>query len=269
MTSVKKLRLDIGPSTLDGVRFGTGPDILVMLPGLSLKGVWEAAFPLAWMYRVFAKDYTVYVFDRRAFVPAGCTIRDLAEDIVRAMEQLGLSQADVLGVSQGGMIAQELAIRRPDLVRKLVLAVTASRPNEAMERALGRWMELARREDWAALTVDMMERTYSAPYVKKYRWLFPLLSRMGKPRDPGRFLALAQACLTCNSYPELDKISCPVLVLGGEQDQVLTGRASAEMAERLGCVAYLYEGLGHAAYDEAPDFNRRVLAFLRRDTLVS
>jgi len=256
---------------MDYAAFGTGDRALVMLPGLGdgLRTVKGMAAPFSWLYREYAGAYRVYVFSRRNDLPEGFTIRDMAEDLKGAMDALGVARADVLGVSQGGMIAQELAIRRPDLVRKLVLAVTASRPNEAMERALGRWMELARREDWAALTGDMMERTYSAPYVKKYRWLFPLLSRMGKPRDPGRFLALAQACLTCNSYPELDKISCPVLVLGGEQDQVLTGRASAEIAERLGCEAYLYEGLGHAAYDEAPDFNRRVLAFLRRDTLVS
>ena len=86
---------------------------------------------------------------------------------------------------------------------------------------------------------------------------------MGKPRDPGRFIALAEACLTCGSYPELYKITCPVLVLGGVEDRVLTGRASEEIAEKLGCEIHMYENLGHAAYDEAPDFNRRVLAFLR------
>ncbi|RKJ38891.1 alpha/beta hydrolase [Acutalibacter sp. 1XD8-33] len=263
MSPVEKLRADLGGTVLDCVRFGRGDRPLVMLPGLSVKGVREAALPLAWMYRSFAKDYTVYVFDRRDSVPAGCTIRDLAEDTVRGMERLGLSQADVFGVSQGGMIAQELAIRHPALVRRLVLAVTASRPNQVMKETLARWMELARRGDWPALTVDMMERMYSASYVKKYRWLFPLLSRMGKPRDPGRFIALAEACLTCGSYPELYKITCPVLVLGGVEDRVLTGRASEEIAEKLGCEIHMYENLGHAAYDEAPDFNRRVLAFLR------
>lgn len=263
MTPVKKLRLDIGPAVLECVRFGSGDKTLVMLPGLSVKGVGEAALPLAWMYRAFSKDYTVYIFDRRTQVPEGCTIRDLAEDTARGMDRLGLSQADVFGVSQGGMIAQELAIRRPRLVHKLVLAVTASRPNEVMERTLCHWVELARREDWPAFTADMMERMYSAPYVKKYRWLFPLLSKMSKPKDSGRFIALAQACLTCNSYPELNQIACPVLVLGGGRDLVLTGRASQEIAESLGCEIYLYEGLGHAAYDEAPDFNRRVLDFFR------
>lgn len=260
---VKKLRLDIGSSTLDCLRFGSGEHTLVMLPGLSVKGVWEAAFPLAWMYRMFTGRYTVYVFDRRALVPKACTIRDLAEDTARAMAQLGLSQADVFGVSQGGMIAQELAIRHPGLVRRLALAVTASRSNETMERAISRWVELAQREDWPAFTVDMMERMCSGTYIKKFRWLFPLLSRMGKPKDSGRFTALAQACLTCDSYWELHKIACPVLVIGARQDQVLTGRASEEMAERLQCEIYMYEGLGHAAYDEARDFNQRVLEFLQ------
>ncbi len=260
---LKKLRLNTGLSALDCVRFGAGSRPLVMLPGLSVKGVREAAFSLAWMYRRFARDCTVYVFDRPALVPKDCTIRDLAEDTARGMEQLGLSQADVFGVSQGGMIAQELAIRHPGLVRRLVLAVTASRPNETMKQAIRRWVELARREEWTAFTVDMMERMYSRPYIEKYRWLFPLLAKMGKPKDAGRFTALALACLTCNSYPELDKITCPALVLGGERDQVLTGRASQEIAEKLGCEMFLYPELGHAAYDEAPDFNRRVLDFLQ------
>ena len=259
---VKKLRLDIGSSTLDCVRFGGGKKPLIMLPGLSLQGVGEAALPLAWAYRAFAKEYTIYVLDKRTVVPKGCTIKDLAEDTALAIKRLGLAQADVLGVSQGGMIAQELAIGFPDFVRRLVLAVTASRPNETMERTVHGWIEMAQRAQWAAFTADMMERMYSPAYVKKYRWLLPLLSKMGKPRDKERFLALAEACLTCNSWLRLDQIACPVLVLGGGQDQVLTGRASEEMAERLECPIHLYEQLGHAAYDEAPDFNRRVMEFL-------
>lgn len=263
MPLVKKLRLTVEGSTLDCVRFGGGKKPLIMLPGLSLQGVGEAALPLAWAYRAFAKEYTIYVLDKRTVVPKGCTIKDLAEDTALAIKRLGLAQADVFGVSQGGMIAQELAIRHPGLVRRLALAVTASRSNETMERAISRWVELAQREDWPAFTVDMMERMYSGTYIKKFRWLFPLLSRMGKPKDSGRFTALAQACLTCDSYWELHKIACPVLVIGARQDQVLTGRASEEMAERLQCEIYMYEGLGHAAYDEARDFNQRVLEFLQ------
>lgn len=260
---VKKLCLQIDGARLDCVRFGTGGRALVMLPGLTLRGVRESAYPLAWMYRSFSKYYTVYVLDKRAAIPSGYTIRDMARDAAQAMGQLGLPQADVLGVSQGGMIAQELAIRHPGLVRRLVLAVTASRPNGAMEGAVSGWIDKAGQGRWAAMAASMLEQMYSPAYIKKYRLLLPLLSRLGKPRDAGRFIALARACLTCASYPELHKITCPVLVIGARGDQVVTGRASEEMAERLPCELYMYEGLGHAAYDEARDFNQRVLAFLR------
>lgn len=74
-------------------------------------------------------------------------------------------------------------------------------------------------------------------------------------------LGLSGACLTCDSYPELHKISCPALVLGGGEDRVLTGGASRELAKALGCGLHMYEGLGHAAYDEAGDFNQRILRF--------
>lgn len=52
-----------------------------------------------------------------------------------------------------------------------------------------------------------------------------------------------------------------MLVIGGRQDRIVTGEASEEIAGRLGCALYMYEALGHAAYEEAADFNRRVLDF--------
>ena len=55
-----------------------------------------------------------------------------------------------------------------------------------------------------------------------------------------------------------------MLVVGGRQDQVLTGCASEEIAEKLGCQIYMYEDLGHSAYEEAEDFNDRVLSFLQK-----
>ena len=90
-----------------------------------------------------------------------------------------------------------------------------------------------------------------------------LLARVGRAKAFTRFIRLAKACLTCDTYPELRKITCPVFVMGGREDKVLTGRASEEIAGALGCGVKLYDGLGHAAYEEAPDFNRQVLCFLR------
>ncbi len=259
---VESLPLKIDGTDLDCVRFGTGDDPLVLIPGLSFQRVKGAALPLAYMYRIFSKRYTVYVIDKKAAVPEGHTIRDLADDTARAMERLHLSSADVFGVSQGGMIAQYLATDHPHLVHKLVLSVTASRRNETMEATIGDWIDMAERGAYDALVIDMFHRMYSAAYLKRYGWAFPILSRIGRPKEFGRFIALAKACLTCEAYPELQKIACPVFVIGGRRDRVVTGEASEEIAARIGCELYLYDGLGHAAYEEAPDHNDRIYRFL-------
>lgn len=262
LNGIRRVTLDKDGAALDCVAFGRGADALVLIPGLSVQRVKDAALPLAWMYRRFAKRYTVYVLDKKDVVPEGYTIRDMADDAAFFMERLRLPPADVFGVSQGGMIAQYLAIDHPRLVRRLVLGVTAARPNDAMERAVGRWIELAQRGEYEAFVLDMFEKMYSPAYLKKSRRLLPILSKVGKPKDLSRFIALAKACLTCDSYGELSQITCPVFVIGGRRDLVVTGGASEEIAAALGCKIYLYDTLGHAAYQEAPDFNLRVQQFL-------
>jgi pimeloyl-ACP methyl ester carboxylesterase len=112
------------------------------------------------------------------------------------------------------------------------------------------------------LVADMAEKMYSDAYVKRYRPFMPLLTILQKPKDVKRFVILAKACLTCDTYEVLDKIKCPVLVLGGREDKVVTGTASEEIASKLGCRIHMYDGLGHAAYEEAKDFNRIVYDFL-------
>ena len=122
MCNAKELKLIVKDMQLDYIRFGSGTKPLVMIQGLNTRGIKGAALALAYMYRIFAKDYTVYLFDRRPVVQEGITVRDMALDIAMAMDTLGIKNADVFGVSQGGMIAQHLAIDRPDLVKKMVLA---------------------------------------------------------------------------------------------------------------------------------------------------
>lgn len=264
--NVKTLTLQKDGTTIDCAVFGSGNIPLVLIPGLSLQRVKGAALPLAFMYRIFSKEYTVYVMDKKEDVPCGYTIRDLSADAAFIMEELGLSAADVYGVSQGGMIAQYLAIDHPHLVRRLVLGVTASRQNEVMRSAVTGWIEMAERGDYEAFIIDMFHKMYSPAYIKKYRLVFPLLSKVGKPKDFTRFINLANACLTCDAYPELHKITCPAFVIGGKQDLVVTGCASEEIAAALHCKIHMYDTLGHAAYDEAPDFNKRIYQFLTENS---
>lgn len=260
--NIKTLSVEKDGTAIDCAVFGKGGRPLVLIPGLSLQRVKGSALPLAWMYRGFMKNFTVYVLDKKDAVPAGYSIRELADDTAFVMEKLGIDQASIVGVSQGGMIAQYLAINYPALVRKLVLGVTASRVNPVMETAVNCWVEMAEQRDYKTLVMDMFRKMYSDAYLKKYGWAFPLLTRIGKPEDFSRFINLANACLTCNAYPELLKITCPTFVIGGKKDLVVTGMASEEIAEILHCDIYMYDAFGHAAYDEATDFNQKILQFL-------
>ena len=261
--NAKEAKLNIKNASFDYIRFGTGKKTLIMIQGLNMNGIKGASLSLAYMYRMFAKMYTVYLFDRRDEVYDGITVREFALDIAEAMDVLGLKNADVFGVSQGGMIAQYLAMERPDLVHKLVLAVTLSRNNDMVKTVISNWITMTEQRDFKALVLDMAEKMYSDEYVKRYRFVMPLLTILQKPKNIERFLILAKSCLTCNTYDKLEKIQCLVLVIGGKQDKVVAGTASEELAGKLGCECYIYEELGHAAYEEAVDFNKRVLAFLK------
>jgi len=259
--NVKELKINVKNLQFDYITFGKGSKPLVLIQGLNTREIKGAGILLAYMYRIFAKDYKVYLFDRRTVVDKDITIRDISSDLATTMDLLGIANADVLGVSQGGMIAQYLAIERPDLVNKLVLAVTLSKNNNTVIRVVNKWIELAETGAMKELVTDMADKMYSSNYVKRYRLFMPLLTIIQKPKDIRRFTILAKACLTCNTYENLDKIKCPVFVIGGRQDKVVTGGASEEIANKIGCKIHIYESLGHAAYEEAKDFNKRVLDF--------
>ena len=263
--NAKNGTLQIGGTTMDYIRFGTGERILVMLPGLGdgLTTVKGTALPMALMYRIFAKDYTVYMFSRRNHLPQGHTTRDMAGDLKAAMDVLGIEKADLVGVSMGGMIAQHFAADYPERLGKLVLVVTCSRPNPILTESVQEWIDLARRGDHAALMDSNLRRMYSDAYYRKNRWMAPLVGRLTKPKSYERFLIQANACLTHDVSDRLAEIDAPTLVIGGEQDHALGAEASREMAAAIpGAQLKMYPEWGHGLYDEAKDFNGTVLDFL-------
>lgn len=261
----KNERVRIDGTDMDYVSFGKGNRVFIMLPGLGdgLKTVKGMALLLALTYKIYARDYTVFIFSRKNDLPDNYSTRDMAADQAKAMKHLGIANADVMGISQGGMIAQYLAIDHPNLVGKLVLAVTLSKQNELLQNAVSRWITMAVQEDYKSLMTDTAEKSYSDKYLKKYRFFYPLLGHIGKPQNFKRFLIQADSCLHHNAYPELDKIKCPALIIGGACDKIVGAAASQELADKIEkSELYIYDGLGHAAYEEAADFHQRVLRFL-------
>lgn len=257
----------VGDTDMYYASFGKGSKALILLPGLSdgLATVKGKALILAKPYRIFFDKYTVYMFSRKNAMPDGYTIRDMAADQAVAMKALGIGKVCVTGVSQGGMIAQYLALDHPEAVKKLILAVTAPRVNDTIRNAVGGWIKMAEKGDHAALMADTAEKSYSDAYLEKYMKMLPLASKLTRPKDYRRFLINAKAILGFDAFDEIGNISCPTLIIGGDRDKTVGTEAAGELHSRIShSELYIYKGLGHAAYEEAEDFNKRLFDFFEK-----
>ena len=253
--------LKLGNSAIDFICFGQGKTPLVILPGLSLWGIKGLGNSISRTYKCFQQDFKVFCIDRRREISDAVSIAELAEDYAAAMYALSITDAGVMGISQGGMIAQTLAISHPELVGKLFLAVTSSRSNAAIAEAVKTWIRLVEKDDLPGLLKDIILRTYSEEYAKRHLHFFDTNVRLSIPTDKKRFMALADACMSCDIYDRLNEIRCPVSVVGAENDKVVTAQASYDIAEKLCCPIFIYKNYGHAVYEEAKDFNDRALEF--------
>ena len=249
----------------DYIRFGTGKKNLILLPGLGdgLRTVKGTALPMALYYRSLAKNYTVYMFSRKAKLQSGCSTWDMARDLKKAMEELGIGSASFVGVSMGGMIAQHFAADYPEAVEKLVLVVTCARENPILLESLEEWTACANADDHTALMDSNLRRIYSDTYYRKNRWMVPITGALTKPKSYDRFLRMADACRSHDAWKSLPGITAPTLVIGGEQDQTLGAEASRELAARIpGAQLKMYPQWGHGLYEEAKDFLPSVAEFL-------
>lgn len=251
------------------VSFGYGKKVFIVLPGLSdgLATVKGKALLLANPYREFFKEYTVYMFSRKDKMQEGYSIRDMAVDQAKALKLLGIEKVSIMGVSQGGMIAQAFAIDYPEMVEKLVVVVSAPRANELIQENVRAWIELALQGDHKKLMIDTAEKGYTEKYLKKYRRMYPILGMVGKPKSYDRFLVNARAILGFDVQDELNRITCPTYIIAGGVDKTVGVEASFVMKERIrNSELYVYEKLGHAAYEEAKDFYHRVYEYLEGRT---
>ena len=238
-------------------KFGKGSKQLVMIPGLNIVDMSGTGNNLAYFYRKFTKDFTVYVFDRRKGRDPGCTLRSMADDVAGAMKTLNINHACVVGVSQGGMIAQYLAAYHPELVKRLVLGVTAAKKNPLMISAVDEWLAMAENGDLQGVLTKTYDKMYTEKQMKLYRRLIPFMMRFTKLMEIERFAYHARAIYSLDSFDILDRIKCPVLVLGAELDKITTAEGSREIADKLGCKLHIFPNEGHAAY-LSKGFNRKI-----------
>ncbi len=249
---------------IDYIAFGKGSTPLIMIPGLSTRNVRGTGLAMSISYRIFSEDFRVYMIDKKNRLEKGCTLEDMADDYAYAMKQLGITHAAVFGTSQGSIISQIIAEKYPELVSRLVLAVPICRSNPVTTACIRKWLGFAENRDHIALNTDTFTSMYSDAYLKKHRRLIPLAAKLVKPADWEKFIISTESLLDFDYYEQLDRIKCPVFVIGGRNDKVTTATAAEEIAEKLKCPIFIYEEFGHAAYDEAKDFNQKILEFFHQ-----
>ncbi len=251
---------------MDYFRFGHGKNILVILPGLSVQSVMPSAGAVAEAYQILTDDFTVYLFDRRKDLQETYSVNEMARDTAAAFRAAGLDQVNLFGASQGGMIAMEIAIQNPELVKKLVLGSTSSCVTDEQYQMIGRWIRMAKEGSAEELYLAFGEAIYPQAVFEQAKGLLTDAAKTVTDEDLDRFMILAEGMKGFDATADLDKISCPVLLLGSNDDQVLGADAAMLIAEHLGShpdfEVYMYDGYGHAAYDTAPDYKERIMNFL-------
>ncbi len=244
-------------------RFGEGTTPFVILPGMSLKPIANSASAIAGAYRAYKKEFSCVVFDYRQPVGENATPREFAADIAAVLDALDIKNACVFGASLGGMVAQWLAIDRPDLVGKLMLGSTTAKTPEVGKTAMREWAALAEKRDVAALNRAVWARLYTKDYLTKWADAFAFLENDGTDAECARFVELSHAVCAMDAEAELPKIACPTLVLAAELDSIFPPECSETIAEAVGGAYYLYEGYCHSVFDEAPDYKDRLMAFFK------
>lgn len=257
-----KLTLETNGFETEYIRFGRqGAQPMLVLPGLSLISVLTFEEGIVNAYSCYAEDRDVILPDRRKQLPESYTVSDMADDTAAFLDALGVKNADVMGVSQGGMIAQLLAARRPDLVRSLALCSTAATLPERSGETLRGWVQAAQQGDADALVRSFAENVYSPQYFEAYKEGILGMARLVGEQELQRFAAAAKAAEGLVLSAALSGIKAPAKVFAGAEDRIFGSESRKELSEGLGCEVCVFEGYGHAVYDEMQGFHDKVNEF--------
>ena len=231
----------------------------------------------AWAFQIrpLAERYRVIAFDNRGAGQSDApdvsyTTRMMAEDTAALLSALGVDRAHVVGVSMGGMIAQELALARPERVRSLHLGCSLARPDAHMRALNASWRELR-----VALGRESMFRALGpwlfAPrtYAERPNLIEAIMRstvESAYPQSLTGFLRQSEAVLGHDALGRLGAIRCPTLVSVGDNDILVPPRFTHELAGGIpGAELRLVADAGHVYFLERPDaFNALCVNFLAR-----
>lgn len=240
--------------------FGKGEKSFILLPGASMTSILESEDAVKGLFAPYAENYRIYVFDVPQQLDSVTGIDGLADIIADAANALGIKEADVYGASMGGMIAQKLTLRHPELVRSLTLASSMSRNSDMSRKVISAWAAIS---DPQKLAKEVNTHVYSEAFYNTYGEAFRALEAGATAEGVKRLHNLTRMIKDFSAYDELEEIKCPVYVFAADCDNTLGAQASLEIAEKLGCSITVYKGYSHAVYDELPGFYDAVLRNLK------
>jgi 3-oxoadipate enol-lactonase len=241
---------------------------LVFLSGL-------AGDHLYWLgqLRAFSRYFRCIAVDfrdtgRSSSAAGPYSIQTLADDLVGFLRSLQLSPAHIVGLSMGGMVAQELALAVPDRVKSLVLVNTIGRSDDWFQAILNSFQWIRQQvPDTASFFEAVLPWWVGHGFFTdsgRISWLRWLLRQNPQDQSIEAFQRQVVAIQNHDTLARLGQITCPVLILSGGDDLVAPGRYSRELAARIPHAGeQSIPGVGHAfPIEDAGQFNARLKEFL-------
>jgi len=189
----------------------------------------------------FEDEFKVIIFDNRGTGQSDkpdveYSIKMMADDVACLMESIGIKRAHVLGLSMGGMIAQEMAISHPERVQSLVLCSTSCSVKNMIGASEEFWdvIESNARGDLSKMSPELILSAYSPDYLQANKErILKNMAASKHPTPPVGFIRQAQATLKYDSNDRLPDIMAPSLVLMGELDIIAPPENSRVITERI------------------------------------
>lgn len=229
---------------------------------------------LSWGFQVPAlvdAGYRVLRFDNRGIgqsdKPAGpYSARMLADDAKALIDQLGISNFHLMGVSMGGMISQEYALAYPGDVKSLTLACTYGSIDKFCLTMFNMWADLAAKVDVPFVMRDVALWAFTGPFFNERQADAAEFAEAMAALDMSLEAYLAQLAVIQNhdAIGRVGSIKAPTLVLAGEEDILIPVRLSKDLQQAIPGAQWATTPGGHACMWESPDpFNKAFLDFVR------
>ncbi len=256
--------IPVGEIELDYERSGEGPPLLMIMGMSGTALTWGEPF-LADLRR----DFDVIVYDHRgvgasSHLDGPVTIREMAQDAAGLLTALELDSAHVLGISMGGMIAQELALAAPERIRTLTLGCTycgGEGSSLAAPAALQRLSEAMMSGDRQRAIRASWEINVSPAFADDadaYARFVEIATR--RPVAVPVILAQMQACAAHDTNARLGQLAMPTLVIHGTVDELLPVANGRLIAERIpGAQLEILDDVGHLFFWERPQLAAELL----------